>query len=55
MVHNYGNPCVLSSQAGQTVYHIAAATYNAENIAEKLLHLDSPLDTPDGDVSTQVK
>ena len=39
------------AQAGQTVYHIVAATYNAKDIAEELLHLDCPLDTPDEDVS----
>ena len=38
------------AQAGQTVYHIVAATYNAKDIAEELLHLDCPLDTPDEDV-----
>ena len=40
------------AQAGQTVYHIVAATYNAKDIAEELLHLNCPLDTPDEDVST---
>ena len=42
------------AQAGQTAYHIVAATYNAKDIAEELLHLpqsmDCPLDTPDEDV-----
>ena len=33
------------------MYHIVAATYNAKDIAEELLHLDCPLDTPDEDVS----
>ena len=32
------------------MYHIVAATYNAKDIAEELLHLDCPLDTPDEDV-----
>ena len=38
------------AQAGETVYHIVAATYNARDIAEELLHLDCPLDAPDEDV-----
>ena len=38
------------AQDGQTMYHIVAATYNAKDIAEELLHLDCPLDTPDEDV-----
>ena len=41
------------AQAVQTVYHILAATYNAKKIAEELLHLDCPLDTPDEDVMSQ--
>ena len=49
---SYSNLHVMCcAQAGQTVYHIVAATYNAKDIAEELLHLDCPLDTPDEDVS----
>ena len=42
------------AQAGQTVYHIVAATYNAKDIAEELLHLDCPLDTPDENVRSHI-
>ena len=42
------------AQAGQTVYHIVAATYNAKDIAEELLHLDCRLDTPDEDVRSRI-
>ena len=42
------------AQAGQTVYHIVAATYNAKDIAEELLHLDCHLDTPDDDVRSRI-
>ena len=45
---------IFSAQAGQTVYHIVAAMYNATNIAEELLHLDCPLDTPDEDVRSHI-
>ena len=42
------------AQAGQTVYHIVAATYNSKDVAEELLHLDCPLDTPDEDVRLHI-
>ena len=32
------------------MYHIVAATYNAKDLAEELLHLDCPLDARDEDV-----
>ena len=41
----------MPSQAGQTVYHIVAATYNTKDIPEELMDLDCPLDAPDEDVS----
>ena len=42
------------AQAGQTVYHIVAATYNAKDVAEELLHLDCPLYTADEDVRLHI-
>ena len=45
---------MFCAQAGQTVYHIVAATYNAKDIAEELLHWDCPLDTPDEDVRSHI-
>ena len=45
---------IWCAQDGQTVYHIVAATYNAKDIAEELLHWDCPLDTPDEDVRSRI-
>ena len=55
IIGSYSNLHVMCcAQAGQTVYHILAATYNAKEIAEELLHLDCPLDTPDEDVRSRI-
>ena len=40
----------VSSQAGQTVYHVIASIYNAKDIAEEFLDLDCALDASDEDV-----